>query len=184
MKKNKAFNIGCLSLPLSMFIIINSHAEWSSVNGSIVTTTEPVQNAAITFIDNSDTTRQFSARTNSSGDYSIRIKTTINHIKAQPTSFSLEQNYPNPFFSSTAISYKLSTPEDVQVTIFDVLGREVTKMSMGTTQAGSYQTFWNGLDTSGERVAPGVYFYRLQAGDRVQAKKMILVEKKTEEKMI
>ena len=65
-RKNEAINVRFLSPFLLIILIINSHAQTSQVSGTVSTSTTPVQNASVNFIDNSDTTRQFSALTNSS----------------------------------------------------------------------------------------------------------------------
>jgi glucuronoarabinoxylan endo-1,4-beta-xylanase len=174
MKKNKVFNIWLLSPFLLMIFITNSYAQTIDVTGTISTSTAPVQNASVTFIDNSDTTRQFSALTNSSGQYSIRITTSVSQHDNQPKDFTLEQNYPNPFSSSTVISYKLDTASDALITIYDILGREVRKISTGSKPSGVHQVVWDGLNNSGERVSAGIYFYRLQEGGKTQVRKMIL----------
>ena len=153
-------------------LIINTHAQTLQVSGTVSTSTAPVQNASVTFIYDSNATRQFSAMTNSSGEYSISI-TSVSLHDNRPSDFILEQNYPNPFSSSTAISYKLDKASDVLITIYDVLGREVRKISMGAKAIGAHQFVWDGLNNFGERVAAGIYFYRLQAGGKTQIRKMI-----------
>jgi len=87
-----------------------------------------------------------------------------------PALFRLEQNYPNPFNPSTAISYQLSATSLVKLRVFDVLGREVASLVNEFQKPGSYVMRWDG---SG--YATGVYLYRLQTGDNVQTKKMILL---------
>ena len=165
-----------LFLFLLFLVIANLHlnAQTFDVSGTITTSTMPVQNASITFIDNSDTTRQFSTVTNNAGEYSLRIITLVTQNEIQPRDFELAQNYPNPFSSLTAISFKLDKPSDVLITIFDVLGREIIKYPMGSTPAGEHQLSWDGLNHLGENVAPGVYFYQLQTADATRVKKMIL----------
>jgi hypothetical protein len=173
--RNKKYIFIIPSFYLILIVFFSqSYAQTLSVRGKVTASSFPVQNASVTFIDNSDTTRQFSALTNSSGQYSISITTSVSQHDNQPIEFKLEQNYPNPFSSATVISYKLNTPSDVQITIFDVLGREVKKISIGATPGGTHQVVWDGLNNSGERVSAGIYFYRLQAGGKTQVRKMIL----------
>jgi len=62
----------------------------------------------------------------------------------------------------------------VQITIFDVLGREVKKFTIGAKPVGEHQVQWDGFNNSGERVAAGIYFYQIKVGDNVQVRKMIL----------
>jgi dienelactone hydrolase len=97
--------------------------------------------------------------------------TGVEKVMPTPAQFSLEQNYPNPFNPSTAISYQLSAVSMVKLTVFDVLGREVALLVNEIQKPGSYVTRWDG---SGN--ATGVYLYRLQTGDNVQTKKMVLMK--------
>ena len=95
-----------------------------------------------------------------------------------PTKFALHQNYPNPFNSSTLIKYELPVGDyQVRLTIYDLLGHQIrTLVDENNQQAGVYQISWDGLDDAGNPVASGVYFYRLQAGNRIFIKKMVLIE--------
>jgi hypothetical protein len=87
-----------------------------------------------------------------------------------PSKSSLLQNYPNPFNPSTNISYQLPVAKHVKLVVFDVLGREVATLVDGVEEPGYKSVMW---DASG--VASGVYFYRLQAGDFVQTRKLLLL---------
>jgi hypothetical protein len=88
-----------------------------------------------------------------------------------PKSFTLEQNYPNPFNPTTLISYQLPVASDVKLDIYDVLGRNVMSLVNGRQEAGSYTFTLNASN-----LATGIYFYRLQAGNFVSTKKMMLVK--------
>ena len=85
--------------------------------------------------------------------------------------YRLMQNYPNPFNPSTVISYQLPVASEVSLKVFDVLGREVAVLVSGRQKAGNYVVPFNGSGLSS-----GVYFYRLQAGQFVQTRKMMLVK--------
>jgi glucuronoarabinoxylan endo-1,4-beta-xylanase len=87
-----------------------------------------------------------------------------------PTTYSLHQNFPNPFNPSTTISYDLPTRSVVTLKIFNVLGQEVATLVNGEVQAGRHQVQWDA-----RRLSSGVYFYRLQAGKFVENKKMTLL---------
>ena len=87
-----------------------------------------------------------------------------------PFGFALAQNYPNPFNPTTTISYSLPQPSAVTLRIFNALGQEVTVLVNERREAGSYQAAWNASSASS-----GIYFYRLQAGEYVETKKMILL---------
>jgi len=91
-----------------------------------------------------------------------------------PSEFMLAQNYPNPFNPETRIEYSLPGPSDVNLAVFDVQGRKVRVLVDGQQDAGIKVVTWNGCDENGSRVSSGVYFYRLQAGDYAETKKMVL----------
>lgn len=86
-----------------------------------------------------------------------------------PSVYSLKQNYPNPFNPSTVIHYSLPVKSYVRLTVYDVLGREVGTLVDGLQEAGEKSVSWNASDAS------GVYFCRMQAGEFVGIKKMVVV---------
>jgi len=88
-----------------------------------------------------------------------------------PSVFSLSQNYPNPFNPVTTIKYALPSDVKVVVKIYDILGREVKVLVNELQKAGYYDAKFDGSN-----FASGVYFYRIEAGDFVLAKKMVLVK--------
>ncbi|MFC2093895.1 T9SS type A sorting domain-containing protein [Bacteroidota bacterium] len=87
-----------------------------------------------------------------------------------PSSFSLSQNYPNPFNPTTNIRFDLPRSGSVKLVVFDALGREVATLVNEKLAPGTYEVDWNGSE-----YPSGVYFYRIQAGDFVETKKMLLV---------
>ena len=93
-----------------------------------------------------------------------------------PTAYKLEQNYPNPFNPQTSIKYSITEPAFVKLCIYDINGTLVKTLFEGSQSAGSYQTTWNGENSSGIKVGSGVYFYRILANSFVQTKKMILLK--------
>ncbi|MFA5805270.1 MAG: T9SS type A sorting domain-containing protein [Melioribacteraceae bacterium] len=97
-----------------------------------------------------------------------------------PTSYSLSQNYPNPFNPETVISYQLSANSHVSLKVYDVLGREVATLVNEYQQPGLYNSKFsiNNLPAGrqGSQFGSGVYFYRIQASDFTQTKKMILMK--------
>ena len=95
---------------------------------------------------------------------------------ATPENFALAQNYPNPFNPSTKISFVLPQAGTVHLSIFNTAGQLVRTLHSGEMSAGSHVFLWDGTDARGIRVASGVYLYRLQAGDRVLQKKMLLAK--------
>ncbi len=88
-----------------------------------------------------------------------------------PHKFTIRQNYPNPFNPSTRIEYSLPRAAQVQLTVFNVQGRKVATLVNDYRAAGNYAVTWNAENLSG-----GVYFYRFQAGNSVETRKMILLK--------
>lgn len=96
-----------------------------------------------------------------------------------PQNFELYQNYPNPFNSTTEIKYSLPSGKasyQVQLKIYDVLGRLVKVLVDQAQSAGSYAIRWDGTDLRGNRVASGVYLYSLEAGLLKSIHKMLLLQ--------
>ncbi|MCB2229820.1 T9SS type A sorting domain-containing protein [bacterium] len=90
--------------------------------------------------------------------------------------FLLMQNYPNPCNPVTTIEYSLPNRSDVNIEIFDVLGRRVRLLVNDRKSAGAYRVTWDGTDQCGKPVSTGVYLYRIQAGDYVKSRKMLLIK--------
>lgn len=88
-----------------------------------------------------------------------------------PKEFKLEQNFPNPFNPTTKIQYQL--PQDARVTlkVYDILGSEVVTLVNEEQEAGYKEVQFNGSN-----IASGMYVYRLQAGDYISTKKMMLLK--------
>ena len=87
-----------------------------------------------------------------------------------PTGYVLSQNYPNPFNPATTIEFSISKTEFVTLKIYNILGEEVTNLVSGKLRAGEYQYTWHAGS-----LASGVYLYRLQVGDYVETRKMLLL---------
>ena len=85
--------------------------------------------------------------------------------------FQLYQNYPNPFNSTSIISYSIPKSSQVSIKIFNTLGEEIETLVNEEKAVGTYELTWNAANIPSE-----VYFYRLQAGDFVQTRKMILLK--------
>jgi len=90
--------------------------------------------------------------------------------------FGLEQNTPNPFNPTTTIRYSLAKRTRVSLAIYDVAGRRVRRLVDGEQAASIYVAEWDGTNDRGQRVASGVYFYRLVAGSFRDTKKMVLLK--------
>jgi hypothetical protein len=88
-----------------------------------------------------------------------------------PVKYQLNLNYPNPFNPTTTISYAIPKTSLTKLIIYDVLGREVTKLVNEVKEPGNYSVTFNA-----STLASGVYFYRLEAGDFINVKKMLLIK--------
>ncbi len=88
-----------------------------------------------------------------------------------PTAFSLSQNYPNPFNPTTSFSYALASPSLVTLKVFNILGEEIATLVNGFQEVGSYN-----ISFDAAKLASGVYFYRLTAGEYSATKKMLLMK--------
>ena len=98
-----------------------------------------------------------------------------------PEHTRLLQNYPNPFNPETWIPFELNQDSEVSLIIYDIAGHQIRRLDLGFQPAGTYlqrerAIYWDGRNTSGESVSSGVYFYRLQAGDYSQTRKMVILK--------
>ncbi len=96
--------------------------------------------------------------------------TAVSGAVTPPQQFFLSQNYPNPFNPSTTIKYELPRTSQVNLSVYDILGRQVSVLVNDRRDAGSYEVKFDG-----SAFASGVYFYRLQAGTYVVTKKLLLL---------
>jgi hypothetical protein len=96
-------------------------------------------------------------------------------ITTPPHLLGLEQNRPNPFWPATVIDFTMPDDGPAALRIYDVAGRLVRTLISGTVTAGPHSEPWNGLDDNGNRVASGVYFYRLQTGGQTFTRKLVLL---------
>jgi len=99
------------------------------------------------------------------------VITDVEDEKQLPDEFNLSQNFPNPFNPSTKINYSVPQSSQVVIKVFDVLGNEIESLVSEEKSAGTYEITW-----FVKSLPSGIYFYRLQAGDFVQTKKMLLMK--------
>ncbi|MBN2029802.1 S8 family peptidase [bacterium] len=92
-----------------------------------------------------------------------------------PEAFALYQNYPNPFNEETIIVFDLSQRSKVTITIYNMVGQEVITLTDGLLGPGKKEIRWKARDSFGNKVASGLYFYRMQVGEFHDVRKMILV---------
>jgi len=113
------------------------------------------------------------------GKFGTILKTTsggVSFVEGEeideiPTSYNLSQNYPNPFNPTTSIQYAVSSMQFVSIKVYDVLGNEITTLVNEEKPTGIYEVEFNTLD-----LPSGIYFYKIQAGNFIETKKMVLMK--------
>lgn len=103
---------------------------------------------------------------------SVDVEDETNNL---PDNFSLDQNYPNPFNPSTSINFTLKNREFVQLKVYDALGNDVVTLVNEYKNAGSYEVEFSSSKLK-YHTSSGVYYYRLQAGNFIQTRKMIMLK--------
>lgn len=105
-------------------------------------------------------------------------ETTANsNFEDKATEFQIKTgNYPNPFNLQTEIVYSLPTDSYVKLTIYNIQGQKVRQLVDEYQSAGTKEVIWNGRDETGNGVASGIYFYRIQAGPNTETNCMVLLK--------
>ncbi len=107
----------------------------------------------------------------------LRTQTTISEKELLLNNYKLFQNYPNPLNSSTTISYQLSAVSQVELTIYDIIGKKVVTKINENKSPGSYSVVWDGKDDFGNVVSSGMYFYQLKTNENISTmNKMLLIK--------
>ena len=106
------------------------------------------------------------------------ITVGIKNISTQtPHNFKLYQNYPNPFNPTTTISFKVESYKVIKLIVYDLLGKEVATLVNEKLQPGTYEVNWNARHGGASTQLPsGVYFYKLDAGEFSDVKKMLMIK--------
>ena len=114
-------------------------------------------------VDNSQISTTFNVTV--TGNTGVEVQPNI------PTEFSLSQNYPNPFNPSTTIQFGLPTASNVTLKVYNILGEEVANVVNQAMPAGYHTVVFDG-----SKLASGIYIYRIEAGNFVQVKKMMMLK--------
>ena len=101
---------------------------------------------------------------------------SINDNIVIPSRYTLHQNYPNPFNPVTTLRYELPEKATVNITIYDMLGREIKTLINQTQGAGYKSAIWDATNDYGKPVTAGIYIYQIQAVGFIQTKKMVLLK--------
>ncbi|KAA3596272.1 MAG: T9SS C-terminal target domain-containing protein [Calditrichaeota bacterium] len=147
--------------------------------------TDALGNLQVTTVDSSSLTKLVNLN-RSSGKVAMKVNseqnliniagTLKNYKSSIPSKYSLSQNYPNPFNPSTRINYSIPENSFVKLEVFNILGRKVKTLVSNVQKSGNYSVKWNGLNDENKLVSSGVYFYRIESGDFVSIKKMLLLK--------
>lgn len=116
-------------------------------------------------------------------DGSFEYSGIVSTVVGLPETFTLHQNFPNPFNPATAIHYQIpfrkhdpGADNRTILRIYNLLGEEVRTLVAADQAPGFYKVIWDGKDNLGRRVTSGVYYYQLKSGNIIDTKKMVLVE--------
>ena len=120
----------------------------------------------------------FAQQVSINGNLGEVISTNVkNRIQKKiPEKLDLFQNYPNPFNANTFIRYQISELAFVDVTVFDITGKEVIKLVNRKQKPGKYQVIWNGKKYRGGDVSSGIYFIQLEVDNTVKVIKSLLIK--------
>ncbi len=105
-------------------------------------------------------------------NFAVRLSEGIN----VPATFALSQNYPNPFNPVTHFTVDLPRATEVEVAVYDLLGRKIASLMSGNQAAGQYTLEWNGRDGNGVVVPTGMYFLRMSSDEFNTARKIMLMK--------
>ena len=107
--------------------------------------------------------------------YSIPNVSLVEH-NSLPNKFILHQNYPNPFNPVTTLRYDLPVNGHVNITVYDMLGRQVKTLINQTQNAGYKSLIWDATNDYGKPVSAGIYLYQIQSNGFIQTRKMLLLK--------
>jgi flagellar hook assembly protein FlgD len=95
--------------------------------------------------------------------------------RPKPVKLALHQNTPNPFNPATTISFTLSEPGAANLSVYSITGQKIRTLVSEYITFGTYTIVWDGKDDSGNAIASGVYFSRLEARGKVETRRMLLI---------
>lgn len=178
MTKVKVYRI--LTLILLLLLIASITLAQNQIPVSVISSGGE-KSSSTNFILNSTVGEPFIGKSVSStnqhniGFWYVYKQSTITDVEKEketiPTVFKLEQNYPNPFNPSTIIKFGVPERSNVVLKIYELLGGEVTTLVNEEMEAGWHSRVFNAAEYSS-----GIYIYRMQAGNYVNTKKMILIK--------
>ena len=156
---------------------LNSTIKTIEMRGVTYPLTVQVENMDIRLQD--ETVKQINTNLKSGEDVVISDRTIDKLLvssELKPTRYALEQNYPNPFNPATTIMYSIKDKGFVTLKVYDILGKEIATLINEEQIAGSYKIKFESNSSGLWNLASGIYLYRLESGDFVSTKKMILLK--------
>lgn len=109
------------------------------------------------------------------GHFDVLEASSVDIADHIPKNFELLEVFPNPFTPKTVISYHLQKPGQTRVSIYNTLGQLISILRDSWNRAGHYQLTWDGMDSAGTTVSPGIYFCVLETPNRVLSKRITFV---------
>jgi hypothetical protein len=144
---------------------------WAQEGASVI------GNVVVTMVQARQSDGFIVAATHGNGVFTATVSTSVVEIpSALPATFNLEQNYPNPFNPSTKIRYSIAERGHVRLRVYDATGKEVASLVNQEQTAGTYEATWDSRASTETAVSSGVYFARLEHGNRVAVQKMVLLK--------
>ena len=149
-----------------VYLSTNNGTSWTQVNANLTDTS--VSSLAIMGTNLIAGTRGSGVWMRPLSEMITAVKSVKNQV---PIQFRLDQNYPNPFNPITTINYSIPKTGQITLKVYDVLGKEIATLVNEEESSGNYHIQFNA-----NRLASGVYFYRLHSGNFVMTKKLLLMK--------
>jgi hypothetical protein len=146
--------------------IVDVYRQYLVIYGYSSDTTKYIGSTNFDILESSTLSNSYQYRQSKCGGF-----TDVEGVSEMPVEFNLDVNYPNPFNPSTTIAYQLPRQSHVTLKVYDVLGREVATLVNGIEEPGNKTVSFNAGN-----LPSGVYYYRLQAGNYIETKKLVLLK--------
>lgn len=157
------------------FAAINGLGEFEAFNLAIPVNSSHIFIPNWNSLNNSQLVILVDLENNGTIDDTLRIDNQLigveNGNTVLPKEYALNQNYPNPFNGKTVIVFDIVEAQEVKLSVYDILGREILTLVNNKLNAGRYKAIW-----SADNFASGIYFYSIKAGNYTATRKMILVK--------
>ncbi len=182
---NKKFVVLIILFLTFLFIPFNITFAQLTVSGKISDPNfNPVGNATVEIFDQFDTLNNYTTITDASGYFVISNITDIeNYSSIIPNEYLVIRNYPNPFNPSTIIYFEIPKAENIEIKIFDILGREIRSLFSGFHNFGVDQINWDGKNNFNQPVSAGIYLCQLKTKDHFNVHKMVFLDGGTSSKV-